>query len=111
MPPRSSQKPVQPVSHEEICRIFNEGRYFERVQSGELIAVRMKNGHPERPIGNEPICTHSQTWYYYTTTNELVAVVHQYQRPDGSIGLSGQPDPKALYLSDRSVYFPTNRTT
>lgn len=96
------------VSQEEIRRIFNEGRYFERVQSGELIPRRMKNNHPERPMQGEPWCTHSQMWFYYTRRRELVAVVHQYERPDGTLGLSGRPDPKKLYLEDRIVYVPAN---
>ncbi len=106
MPLSRIQTPVEKVSAEEIRRLFNEGHFFERVQSGELAAVRMKNGHPKRPIADEPVCTHSQTWYYYTHDQALVAVVHQYERPDGTIGLKGKPDPKVLYLSDRAIYVP-----
>jgi hypothetical protein len=29
---------------------------------------------------------------------EKVAGVHQYLRPDGTIGLSGRPDPKEVYI-------------
>jgi hypothetical protein len=101
--------PKEIVSKDEIRRIFNEGRYFERAQSGELIPVRMRNDHPDTPLAGEPKCTHSQTWYYYTRRRELVAVVHQYERPDGSIGLHGRPDPKALYIGNRAIYVPTKR--
>jgi hypothetical protein len=97
---------VERVSQDEIRRIFNEGQY-ERTQSGELITILMKNNHPERPIPGEPRCRHSQMWFYYTRRRELVAVVHQYQRPDGTLGLSGKPDPKKLYLEDRIVYVPS----
>ena len=107
MPPSSFHNPVEKVSEEEIRRIFNEGRYFERVQSGELLATLKRNSHPDRPIKGEPRCARSQTLYYFTKDHELVAVVHQYMRPDGTLGLSGRPDPKAMYLSDRTIYVPS----
>ncbi len=95
---------IERVSENEIRRIFNEDRYLERVQSGELIAVRMKNNHPVMLIPGPPWCTHSPIRFYYTTRRELVAVVHQYERPDGTLGLSGRPDPKKLDLEDRIIY-------
>jgi hypothetical protein len=45
----------------------------------------------------------SQTVEYYDGDNR-VALVHQYLRPDGTIGASGRPDPKAL-LEDGILYF------
>ena len=38
----------------------------------------------------------SQTVDYLSLDGQLVARVHQYQRPDGSVGGSGRPDPKWL---------------
>lgn len=99
--------PVERVSEDEIRQIFNEGQYYEQTRSGKLIEVLMKNNHPDRPIGGEPWCTHSQMLFYYTTRRELVAIVHQYRRPDGTLGLSGKPDPKKLFLKDRIIYVPT----
>jgi hypothetical protein len=29
-----------------------------------------------------------------------VAVAHQYLRPDGTLGASGRPDPKAIFSED-----------
>ncbi len=100
----------EPVTEDEIRRLFNEGRYVERVLTGQLLAVKEKEGHPTPPLGGEPECTHSQIWHYYTLRRELVAVVHQYQRPDGTIGLSGRIDPKALYMENRAVYVPAKRS-
>ena len=32
-----------------------------------------------------------------------MAVVHQYLRVDGTLGASGRPDPKVLYLAEEIV--------
>jgi hypothetical protein len=79
--------------------MFNEGRFRERVESGELTAVvkaqRMPSQfHPERiPPGSV-----SQEVRYYDADNYEVARVHQYVKPDGTLGGSGLPDPKRLYI-------------
>ncbi len=81
--------------------MFNDGRYWERVEQGELVAFTQANRHPAPPF--EPFCTVSQTVHYYARTSPLpekVAVVHQYLRPDGTLGASGMPDPKAIIEGD-----------
>jgi hypothetical protein len=86
---------------DELRRMFNEGRYRERVEEGELAAFVQSNRHPAPSF--EPFCTVSQTVHYYTRTVPLpqkVAVVHQYLRPDGTLGASGRPDPKAIIQGD-----------
>lgn len=40
----------------------------------------------------------SQTVEYFTKNGQRVARVHQYLRPDGTIGGKGRPDPKWLRL-------------
>ena len=47
------------------------------------------------PLAREPYCTRSQIVRYYDGAHQ-VAVVHQYMRPDGTIGAWGRPDPKAV---------------
>lgn len=42
--------------------------------------------------------------WYYDESLEGVALVHQYLRPDGSLGGSGKPDPKRLLLDDEILY-------
>lgn len=84
--------------------MFNEGRYLERVEEGELVAMTQANRHPGPSF--EPFCTVSQTVHYYTRTlplPEKVAIVHQYLRPDGTLGASGMPDPKAV-IQDGTMY-------
>ena len=82
------------VSPEEIRRLFNENSYWERARKGEFTTVLLR-GHHRSPPG-EPFCTHSQMISYRDQSGREVALVHQYLRPDGSLGASGQPDPKRL---------------
>ena len=84
--------------------MFNEGRYVERVQSGELVELLGFDHHPCPPGVNEPFCTRSQRVRYVDLQRGgTVAQVHQYLRMDGSLGASGRPDPKAI-LQGRTIY-------
>lgn len=47
-----------------------------------------------------PFCTHSQIIRYYDNTNWLIVEIHQFLRPDQTLGASGQPDPKRLRSGD-----------
>ena len=79
---------------------FNLGRYWQRVQSGELTAKRTRHKHkdPKRPP-RLPECAHSQHFIYYDAGGREVARVHQYVLPpDGS--LWRKPDPKRLLHED-----------
>jgi hypothetical protein len=100
MPPSTKPDPVDWVSPETIRRAFNEGRYYERLQTGCLHAYLKRHSHCKRPPPGEPICTHSQILVYYDRHNQPVVVVHQYLRPDQTLGASGQPDPKWLIVGD-----------
>ena len=53
--------------------------------------------HPAEPAAGEPFCTHSQMIAYRDAQGKEVARAHQYKRPDGTLGLSGKPDPKRMY--------------
>jgi hypothetical protein len=46
---------------------------------------------------------------YYSQDGEVLALVHQYLRPDGTIGASGKPDPKRLYLTKEILYLPAKK--
>lgn len=48
---------------------------------------------PDEP---EPLL--SQFVYYVNREHQLVALVHQYVRPDGTLAASGLPDPKWLII-------------
>ena len=45
---------------------------------------------------HEPPGTRSQMVAYVDASGQRVALVHQYLRPDGTLGGSGRPDPKLL---------------
>lgn len=59
----------------------------------------MKQTHPSRMKANEPFCTWTQEVFYLDATSQEVARVHQYLRPDGTLGASGLPDPKMIVES------------
>ena len=84
-------------------RLFNDGRFYERVQQGELVARRRTDRHPTANRANEPYCTRSQIVEYVDLAGISVALVHQYQRRDGTLGASGEPDPRWVVI-DGVVY-------
>jgi hypothetical protein len=79
------------------CR-FNRGRYNERLQAGELIA-KPEPPHAAGAEHGQDAGTISQMVYYLDrTTGQEMASVHQFVRPDGTIGASGVQDPKGLLI-------------
>lgn len=91
------------IEPSEMQKMFNEGGYWAKAQSGELTVVTMEHRHPSLTAANEPYCTYSQMLSYRNADNMEIARVHQYLRPDGSIGASGKPDPKRLF-ADGTLY-------
>lgn len=89
----------------EIRRMFNNGNYWQRAEAGELQMDLRRDPHCNPPPSTMPRCTHSQLYYYYDQQQRRVAVVHQYRLPDGTLGASGRPDPKELYV-DGVLYRP-----
>jgi len=79
--------------------MFNDGRYEERAQVGELTKRVVREHHPTSPKAHVPFCTQSQMVQYVDGAGMEVAVAHQYVQPDGSLGASGQPDPKRVLQS------------
>ena len=87
--------PTKVVDEDELRRLFNEGRYYERMRAGEFRTVivreyRRRGG--DRRVRN----TKSQFVEYWDRSGNLVAPVHQDRRADGTLGGSGKPDPKRL---------------
>jgi hypothetical protein len=81
-------------------KMFNERGFWEKTKSGELSAVTLEDRHPALTAANEPFCTLSQMISYRDASGNEVARVHQYLRPDGTIGASGKPDPKRVLVGD-----------
>lgn len=81
----------------EIRKLFNDGDYFARAAAGEFTKTIVRRNHPSPPLAKEPHCTHSELVAYMDKYGQEIARVHRYLRPDNSIGLSGQEDPKQLW--------------
>jgi hypothetical protein len=96
--------PATRITVREMRERFNRGRYWERMRAGEFTQEVLEEGRPHAEVASkEPLGTVSQMVSYRDSNNDEVARVHQYLRPDGSIGASGLPDPKRL-LEDGVLY-------
>jgi len=101
-----SDSAVRYVDATIIRDLFNEGKYYERALSGDLTVRLARDNTPDPPPKGQPVGTQSQILYYYEA-GEPVAVVHQYLRPDGTLGGSGRPDPKELRIDGvRIILWP-----
>lgn len=88
---------MKPLPPPELRRVFNERQYYHKIQTGELREDLLENSHATPKRSGQPYCTYSQLIAYREqSSNKKVAMVHQYLRPDGTIGASGLPDPKWL---------------
>jgi hypothetical protein len=84
------------VSAEALRKLFNESGYWELAKQGKLLEKVYSQAPPQKRSG-EPPGALSQIVAYLDSQGRQVAIVHQYLRKDGSIGGSGQPDPKKLF--------------
>jgi len=92
------EPPIKRVSASVLRQLFNDSGYLEQYKNGQLQFVLRKSKHPSAPLANEPICTQSQYITYVNEAGEKIAGVHQYLRPDGTLGLSGRPDSKEVFI-------------
>ena len=83
--------------------MFNDLRLFQRLNEGGFTQAVTWESHSAPARIGEPYCTYSQIAFYYDPLGSPAAVVHQYRRPDGSLGASGLPDPKRVFLADRII--------
>ena len=89
------------VDVDKLRAMFNDGRFRERAAEGSLFTFAYRdNPVPEDALpDNCPLGTRSQEVHYFDArTRQRVAIVHQYVRPDGTIGASGLPDPKYVVV-------------
>jgi hypothetical protein len=84
------------VSEREMRRLFGAGGYRGRIMAGEYRPLIVYDKHRNPPLSFEPFCTRSQRVAYYDTRGDKIVEVHRYLRQDGTIGASGQADPKLL---------------
>lgn len=99
---------IHRIDPEEMRRIFNDNDYLEKAQRGELTENIIDDRHPSLPKAQEPFCTQSQMISYIDRDGNEVARVHQYLRPDSTIGASGRPDPKKLFHDGQYYVLKSN---
>jgi|SRR5579863_770166 hypothetical protein len=87
------------VSKQRIRQLFNEGRYWIRARNREFTLEYLHN-KPAPREARQVRGTKSQIVAYFDSNGEQVALVHQYVKPDGTLGGSGKPDPKELRQGD-----------
>jgi hypothetical protein len=76
--------------------MFNEERFPERAETGEVTAVVVHSGAPSPEVGL-PFGTKSEMVSYRDVNGLELARAHRYLLPDGTVGASGKPDPKRLF--------------
>jgi len=98
---------VRYVGSQMIRQAFNASQLYHRLLSGDLQGTLRKDRHLSRARAanlGSPYCTRSQMLAYFDT-GQLVAIVHQYLQPDGTLGASGRPDPKWLRVGQDIWYY------
>ena len=95
--------PARRVAPSELRRIFNDGDYVGRAERNELL-TSVESSRPARAAASQEPGTLSQMVRYFDTSLRPVAIVHQYRKPDGTLGGSGLPDPKRLWLDGEILY-------
>ncbi len=108
MPPSIPHTSYVPES--EIRRLFNEGPYLRMIAEGRLTPEFLRNAHLDVPDfkGNPP-CTYRQTIRYLDSHGDPVVEVFQYLKPDGTLGASGLPDPKRLWVGGTVIIAQSQR--
>jgi hypothetical protein len=89
------------ITFEEIRQLFNESNYPALIRTGQLRPEYIRNQPLKDPLQkNEPAGTRSQIIRYRDRNGQWMVVVHQYLRPNGTLGGSGLPDPKRLRIGN-----------
>jgi len=93
VPSGASSLPKRPICPWILREAFNDGQYVERAARGAL-RLEIKRSHLVDETSHEPPGTLAQTLWYWTQQDELIAKAFRYRRDDGTLGGSGQTDPK-----------------
>lgn len=91
--------PIQRVCPWLLRDLFNELNYDDRVRRDELL-LRITRRSPAPAKANQPPGTMSTIRKYYDAQGRVFAIAHAYERPDGTLGGSGRPDPKWVRHGD-----------
>ena len=95
---------TQKVDEWELRRVFNEPNFRSDLMRRTRQAVETYCELAPPSAGQvEGAMSHVYDWYEYieaTDSTRLLATVHCYKNPDGTIGASGQPDPQVLVVGN-----------
>ena len=89
--------------------MFNESQYPDMIACGQLVPEYLRDYQlkaPEKRKYPEPYGTRSQTIRYYDSNGQWVVEIHQYLRPDKTLGASGKQDPKRLRFGNTVFSVP-----
>ncbi|MYJ22650.1 MAG: hypothetical protein F4101_04565 [Nitrospira sp. SB0673_bin_12] len=94
--------PVRNVSASRLRQLFNESQYPELIRHNLLKREVIKS----RPLDAKalletgfPAGTLTETITYSDSARKMYYLkIHQYVLPDGTLGGSGMPDPKVIWL-------------
>jgi hypothetical protein len=95
------------IAEKAIRKLFNDGDFWARALRGEFKTLTLQSYPAPREAHQRPGA--KSEVIEYRDLNGRVALVFQYTNPDGSLGASGKPDPKALlidntiYIADKSI--------
>src|SRR4051794_20385321 len=88
-----------------LCALFNEAKILERGVRGE-VTRRVRRSRPVAKPGLQEGSV-TTTFVFIDGNGRGIAVAHCYVQPDGSIGYSGDHDPKWLRLGSQE-YVPAH---
>ena|ERR1022692_219228 len=92
----------QKVTKRELYRFFNDPEFRAELLRRTNQRVEQYCAPAPPAAGQmEGATSHVYDWFEYIESEDrtiLLATVHMYRNPDGSIGASGQPDPTFLLV-------------
>src|SRR5262245_51311602 len=95
--------PIVRVTVWELRTMFNDGRYWERVQAGELYAKIIHEGTPTLESGQPPGTRTMMIEIRESENGPALAHCHGFIQPGWVIGASHRLDPKRIW-KDGKVY-------
>ena len=98
-----SPQQVKRVAPIIIRQKFDNSQYPAMIEKGELVPKYLRDKRLQNPSERrhpEPEGTRSQYVRYSDAKGRWCVEVHQYLRPDGTLGATGQRDPKRLRIGN-----------
>src|SRR3989338_9151424 len=90
---------VEYTSPDVIRQKFNQSQYPAWIKNRTLVPTIVRDAPVKDPKRRrEPLGTRSQFIRYVDRSGQWLVEVHQYLRPDATLGASGNPDPKRLRI-------------